>query len=77
MEAEEWDQWRNNPVTTWVMAALKKSSEAQRRAWVDASWEGGIADPLLLNELRTRADAYAAMSEVTFEGLKEIHDSTD
>jgi len=27
--------------------------------------------------LRTRADAYAAMSEVTFEGLKEIHDSTD
>jgi len=31
----------------------------------------------LLNELRTRADAYKAMAEVTFEGLKEIHDSTD
>lgn len=77
MEAEDLEQWRNNPVTTWVVAALKKSSEAQRRAWVDASWESGTADPLLLIELRTRADAYDAMSEVTFEGLKEIHDSTD
>ncbi len=77
MELEDWEQWRNHPVTEWVLAALNKSAEAQRRAWLDASWEAGNPDPMLLKELTTRADAYRAMSEVTFEGLQGIHDQTN
>lgn len=77
MEAEEWDQWRNNPVTTWVMAALDKAASAQREGWIAATWDAGGCDPLLLATLRTRADAYRALSEIALDDVRKMHDSTD
>lgn len=65
--AEEYQGWLEHPVSQWVLAALAKGSEAQKAHWTQMSWEQGTADPLLLNELRTRADAYRAISEASYE----------
>lgn len=66
--AEEFDAWRDDPVTQWVFAACLKAAEAQRQAFMDASWDTGVANQQLLTELRTRADAYSALAETTHIG---------
>lgn len=73
---EDWEAWRGNPVTQWVMKALHTASEAQKAAWLAASWDKGDCSPLALVELKTRADAYSALSEVSREDLEAMHDST-
>lgn len=70
---EEFAAWHDDPVTRWVIAACRKAAEENKEAWVEASWGGGNADPLLLNELRTRADAYQALSETTYFGWVRTH----
>lgn len=68
---EEFASWRIDPVTQWVIGELAKAAEAQREAWAATSWEGGVCDPMLLKELKTRADAYSALSEITHADLVE------
>lgn len=58
-------------MTAWVRAILKDAAAAHKDEWDKVSWEGGEADPLLLRELRTRADAYMAIEETTYEGWCE------
>lgn len=77
MTSEEFEAWRESPITQWVMLAFQRLAEENKAAWVDTSWETGQADPLQLVELKTRADAYLAMSEMTFEDLQVTHGETD
>jgi hypothetical protein len=40
----------------------------QREEWDERTWvAGGHPDPLLLTELRTRADAYRTIRDCTYE----------
>jgi hypothetical protein len=68
---EEFAAWRDEPVTRFVFAALRSAAGAQHDAWADTSWEGGLADQNLLNELRVRADAYKSLEEADYEGFCE------
>ncbi len=77
VSAEDFEQWRDNPVTRWVMAGCRKGAEANQQAWVEASWDGGQADPATLLELRTRADAYLALCETTHDRWAEINGETE
>jgi hypothetical protein len=69
--------WREHPVTKWVFDAIERGVEAQKSAWIDASWEAGKADPEMLIELRTRADAYRALNETTFGQWSSLHAAAD
>jgi hypothetical protein len=68
---EAFDAWREHPVTLFVFAALARAAKEQETAWAGTSWEGGLADQTLLNELRVRADAYNSMQEADYRGLCE------
>lgn len=68
---EAFRAWRSDPTTRFAFAALDRAADMQAQAWVDASWSGGQANPLLLAELRTRADAYKSLSEADYEGFCE------
>lgn len=70
---EEYEAWRDNPVTRWVMAACERAAEDNRQLWIDQSWEGGNADPNALIELRTRADAYRAIIECDYAAWAAEH----
>ena len=74
---EEFDAWRDNPITRWVMRAALKAAEANREAWISASWDNGEADPALLGEYRTRADAYRALSETSYDKWLELNESDE
>jgi hypothetical protein len=68
---EAFDAWREHPVTLFVFAALSHAARENETAWKDASWQGGIADQVLLNELRVRADAYKSLEEGGYEAFCE------
>lgn len=57
-----------HPVTKWVQEACQRASDAQKEEWDKVTWDGGQCDPLMLMELRTRADAYRALAETPYEG---------
>lgn len=67
---EDFTRWRDDPMTRLVMKAFGEAAKTQKVAWDAASWGGGMvrADDLktTLQELRIRADCYAAIGEMTF-----------
>lgn len=70
---EDFSRWREDPITKTVLGALELAEKAQKQAWDNASWSGEVARApdleRLLIELRTRADAYASLREMTFEDV--------
>lgn len=48
-------------------------AEANRAEWGRISWDNGSANQAALSELRTRADAYRAIPELTYEALCEAN----
>lgn len=71
MTREDFARWLADPVTRAVMAAHRATAEANKEAWTQQSWVNGQANPLALLELRTRADAYMAIVDMTYEGICE------
>lgn len=67
MTREQWESWQAHPTTQVVFQASLSMAEALKAEWMSASWEAGKSDPILLAELRTRSDAYRAISETTYE----------
>lgn len=65
---DEFAMWRESPITRWIMSACRAMADSQKNEWWEVSWKQGQAEPLLLTELRTRADAYAALFETEYEG---------
>lgn len=74
LDSEDFDRWREDPVTRAVFEGLARAAEAQQQEWMAASWGGGMvrADRLRdkLMETRLRADCYNSLAEITFEVLK-------
>ena len=70
---EEFAAWHDDPVTRWVLTACRKAADENKAAWIEASWEANNCDPLLLVELKTRADAYLALSDTLYAGWLRTH----
>ena len=70
---DDFARWRDDPITRKVMEALGQASDEQKAQWDKASWGGAVvrAPELerVLIELRTRADAYRALQEMTLGDL--------
>lgn len=60
-------------MTQWVFRAVSRAAELQKDEWLRLSWGQGEADPLLLCELRTRADAYLGLRETGYERWCELN----
>lgn len=61
-------------MTRWIMAAMVSFAGKQRDEWVKRTFDdGGAPDPLLLAELRTRADAYRAIPDSTYDDWISAH----
>jgi hypothetical protein len=67
---EDFARWRDDPMTQTVLGALKLAEDEQKNQWDAASWGGSVARAEDLErlriELRTRADAYASLREMTW-----------
>lgn len=69
---EDFAAWCEHPVTRFVAAAYATSAKKQAEAWMAASWTCGEANPLLLMELRSRADAYNTLLETPLEQYAHV-----
>jgi hypothetical protein len=38
---DEFDRWRADFVTQWVMEAHRRAADANKASWIEASWETG------------------------------------
>lgn len=72
MDKEAFQAWAESPATRWVFRAVERASELQKEEWDRVSWQQGQADPILLTELRTRADAYKGLIETPYERFCEL-----
>jgi hypothetical protein len=72
--SEEFDRWRDDAVTRWVARAFTKLADDNKALWLDQSWGAGRADQETLTELRTRADAYNALAEATYQACCDANE---
>lgn len=68
---EDFDSWRDNLVTEQVFHALRSMADRSKQDWIAKSWGAGIVDPVLLADLRARAETASDLCELTFEELEE------
>ena len=68
---EDFDQWRDNHVTEELFRACAHMHDTVKEVWLQASWEAGKADPVLLAELRAKAHVWQDVMNLSFETLEE------
>jgi len=71
---EDFDEWRQMPVTEWIFDLIANFGDRQKALWSEQAWKGNL-DPVLLAEAKTRADSYASLSETTYEDWLAIDDT--
>lgn len=65
-------------MTLWVMEAMASFADKQRDVWVHHTWDAGShPDSSMLIELRTRADAYRAIPDTTYQDWMKAHGPAD
>lgn len=72
IEKEDFDSWLENPVTQAVFRALSMKAQEAKEKWVRSSWNEGQNDPLLLADLRARAEIAQDITELKHEDLEAI-----
>ena len=40
---EDWEAWRDNPLSRWVFQVMSEASHSLKEQWVEASWNRGQA----------------------------------
>ncbi len=76
---EDLEAWKVDPVTRWVLSALRNQAQACQAEWVNQTWgpqlsgPPGEADQRLLLELKVRADALMAVEESSYEDVCEAN----
>lgn len=78
IDKEDFEQWRAHPITEAVNRALVKLAERNKAKWISVSWDGGQTDPVILADLRARAEIAQDLSELTIEEFNEaLNDEGD
>jgi hypothetical protein len=68
---EDYESWRDHPITQMLHEALKRKAEGARAAWLDASWTSGQVSEVLLADLRATANICNDIRGLTYEELME------
>lgn len=68
---DDFELWRGHPVTEAVTRALTLLAERNKQKWIEVSWGAGETTPLVLADLKARAEMAQDLSELTFEELED------
>jgi hypothetical protein len=71
IDKEMFDEWLAHPVTEHVLKRVGELAEQNKQKWIVESWEQGAADPMVLIDLRARAQAAKDLSELKYEDVKD------
>lgn len=73
VDAKDFAEWFDLPVTRYVMAAMEALAEREMHAWQGQAWEGNL-DPLALHMARARVEVSNTFTGNTFDDWKAIND---
>lgn len=65
-DADEFAAWQAHPVTVFVNAGLVRLAELAKAQWQADAWDGHL-EPVPLARVKTRAETYLELAELTFE----------
>lgn len=68
-DKDDFDTWRDHPMTRIVMAYFQERETRQKEIWDGQSWNGGRADQAELIKLRAKAAAYEEFRTLDFYEL--------
>jgi hypothetical protein len=71
IDREMFEEWLANPVTEHVMKRVGELAEANKQKWIDESWVSGKCDPMMLIDLKARAEAAKDLSELKYEDVSD------
>jgi uncharacterized phage-associated protein len=77
IEKDDFEAWRDNPITQAVFKAFDMLGEKAKQQWLTASWQNGNTDPLMLADLRARAEVVEDFRNVSLDDLEEWLDESD
>lgn len=69
IDAEEYEAWREHPITKRVFAVLNDRAEDRKQLWIAQSWNGGDADERKLAMLKGQAEAFEWLPKATHEDI--------
>lgn len=73
-EKDEWDDWRDHPVTVWLFDTfLKNEIEATKQEFIDYAWGRAGNDPIKHASLFERANVLSDLVTLTYEDLEAKH----
>lgn len=72
---EDFEEWRENPVSQWVFEQMRGHAECQKDMWAAMAWEMQDVSEDLLKEARVRADCYVEIPDSTYEDWIALDDS--
>lgn len=71
IDRESFEEWLAHPVTEHILKRVGELAEANKQKWIEQSWGSGVCDPMILTELKARAQAATDLSELTFEDVTD------
>ena len=75
---DDWEAWRANPVTRWVLSGVQRFADAQAEDFA-AMWSSPAGTPIdqqRVDRLKVRADAYHGLANLTFGQAVGLHPET-
>lgn len=71
IDREMFEEWLAHPVTEHVLERVAEMAEKNKQQWIEDSWGAGRCDPMVLIDLRARAEAAKDLSELKYEDVSD------
>ena len=69
---DDFEIWQVNPVTEYVMRALRLVAQEAKDDWQSSAWAGQL-DPAYHARTQGRVTAYEAILNMTFDGVQSLN----
>jgi hypothetical protein len=77
IDREMFEEWLAHPVTEHVLKRVGELAEANKQKWIDESWGAGKCEPLVLIDLKARAEAAKDLSELKWRDIDDEPERRD
>lgn len=74
--ADDFEIWRENPVTAWVLKGLSDLAESAKTQALQMAWETPPQTPIdqaAINRLKMRHETYSDVAGLSYDDAKALH----
>lgn len=73
---DDFEEWKDGPVTQEIIRRLRIAAEASRAEWIERAWGGDLSQEALLSA-RMQCKAYSELANLTWEQVRDDDDSSE